>query len=699
MKRGAIILVALALVLLLVSLAGALNIFAGERSKVELSLLTAPAGRPLRIALGADPPSLDPSIASDTTSHMVIDQAFETLLRCRGDGSVEPAGAVTYTISADATVYTFTLGSDAYWWDGQPVLASDYVYGLIRLLAPATGAEYAYLYYVIQGAEDYNTGTNPDPNSVGIQALGNYTLEVTLHDPASFFPSIAAMPVWVPLRQDIIEIYGSAWTQPEHYMSNGPYRLQSFASGSQIVMVKNDFYHDADSVFFEEVIFPIISSYEDQLTAYENGELEVSEVPSSQIDYILSDPVLSQELHSLPRPGTWYLGLNTVLTPTNQLLVRKALASAIDRRYILDEVLNMPWREEATGVIPPEIPGYQGTSVGYTFNITAAQQYLSDAGYPNGAGFPGAELWYNYGNEDVIEAVAQMWRDNLNIPVTTAVFDWELYLNLLDYCHDNPTNPACDYNAYRMGWVMDYADAWNILNDVFHPDSTFQYTHWQNADYELLLSLTLTETNQATRIGYYQDAERILVEDAVAVIPVYFYDRTALIKSDVHFEYPPFGAPHLMKWWLIDTSTAEIPPEGGELTSPNLDITLEFPAGTFTATVVVTYTQESAVPTGDLDGIGSFFSLTATLKQTGQPIFQCNQPYTVTVSYSEGELGLVNEDTLALYWREGDQWSKEPTSTVDENKNIVTATPNHMSLFAVLGETERVYLPLILKNY
>jgi len=549
MKRGTIILVALALILILVSIGGALNIFASQRPGPELRPMESPTGGPLRVALGTDPPSLDPCLGTDTTSQMVINQAFEALLRYRGNGSVEPAGAVTYTISADTTVYTFTLRSDAYWWDAQPVLASDYVYGLLRLLDPAMATEYAYVYYVIQGAEDYNTGVNPDPNSVGVQALTDYTLQVTLHTPAAFFPSIAAMPVWVPLRQDIIDFYGSAWTEPEHYMSNGPYRLQSYTPGSQIVMVKNDLYHHADGVFFEQINFPIIWSDEDQLTAYENGELEVSAVPSSQIDYILSHPVLSQELLRLPRPGVYYMGMNTVLEPTDQLLVRKALASAIDRRHILDEVTNVPWRTAATGVIPPEIPGYQGTSVGYTYNVAQAQEYLSEAGYPGGDGFPGAELWYNYGNEGPIEAVAEMWRVNLNIDVTTHAYDWGDYQDNLAYCRENPTVPLCDYNAYRMGWVMDYADAWNILNDVFHPDSPFQYTHWQSADYELLMGLALTETNEATRIGYYQNAERILVGDEVAVIPLFFYDRAALVKGYVHYEYAPFGAPHLMNWY------------------------------------------------------------------------------------------------------------------------------------------------------
>jgi len=274
--------------------------------------------------------------------------------------------------------------------------------------------------------------------------------------------------------------------------------------------------------------------------------LDVSGYPNSELSRILSDPVLSAELHQTPRPGVYYLGLNTQLTPTNNVSVCKALASAIDRSYILTDVLNMPWREGATSVIPPGIPGYQNGAVGYTFNVIQAQDYLAQAGYPSGAGFPGIELWSNYGNEGIMNTVADQWRNNLGITVTTFYTGWSEYLGLLGGCHDDPG--ACNYNAYKGNWVMDYGDANNILNEVFHPNSSFQSTGWDNARYRDLIAMTLTETNQISRTAYFQEADRILVEDETAVIPIFFHDRTTLVKSDVIFEYPPFGAPHFMKW-------------------------------------------------------------------------------------------------------------------------------------------------------
>ncbi|MBC8422466.1 MAG: right-handed parallel beta-helix repeat-containing protein, partial [Chloroflexi bacterium] len=498
----------------------------------------------LRFPLGTDPPTLDINLATDTTSHLVLNQLMGALYRYEPDGSTEPAGATGYEISEDGRVYTITLRADALWSDGVPVIAQHYVDGIIRLLDPDTGSENAWLMYFIEGAEEFNTGQTADPSTVGVRAVNIYTLEITLTDPLAFFPSILALYTTYPVRLDIIQS-DPDWTEAGHFVGNGPYVLTKWDHGNELIVEKNPLYHDANQVSIEKVVFPIIADTAVSLAAYESSLLDVSDYPPEELSRILADPVLSKELHRLPRPGVYYLGVNTLRWPTDSLLVRKALASAIDRQHIISDVLYSPWREYATGVIPPEIPGYQGKAVGYDFDVTTAQQFLSDAGYPGGEGFPGVELWYNEGNEDVCESVASMWEDNLGITVTTVTEPWSEYLDMLDHC-DNPAE--CTYGAYRMGWVMDYGDANDILNVVFHPDSPFQYTGWDNARYRELMDLGLTETDQALRIEYYQEAERILVEDEVAVIPILFYDRSTLIKSNITFEYPPFGAPHFMKW-------------------------------------------------------------------------------------------------------------------------------------------------------
>jgi len=392
----------------------------------------------LRVRLGTEPPTLDINLATDTTSHSILNQLMESLYRYKGDGTIEPAGAESYEVSEDGTVYTVHLRKDATWSDGEPVTAQHYVDGIIRLLDPATAAEYAYVMYYIKGAEEFNTGETDDPSTVGVKALDDYTLEFTLTGPQAFFDSILAFFTTYPVRLDVIEEYGDLWTEPGNFVGNGPYVLTEWAHEDHVVIEKNPNYHDADSVTIERVEYPIIVEDATALAAYERGELDVSGYPSEELPRILEE--MPDHFVRMPRPGVYYLGLNFLRPPTDNLNFRKALASSIDKRAILDSVLNMPWRTEACGVIAPEIVGYQGCGkVGYQFDLDAAQQYLQAALDEMGIDDPGdirLNLWFNRGNEDVIESVAEQWETNLGIRVYVVNMEWGAYLQTLDECNN-----------------------------------------------------------------------------------------------------------------------------------------------------------------------------------------------------------------------------------------------------------------------
>jgi len=398
-----------------------------------------PEGRDtLVVQLGTEPPTLDVNLATDTTSHSVLNQLMESLYRYTEDGGIEPAGAESYEVSEDGTVYTVHLRQDALWSDGEPVVAQHYVDGIIRLLKPETAAEYAYVMYYIQGAEAFNTGETDDPSTVGVRAIDDYTLEITLTGPQAFFDSILAFFTTYPVRLDVIEQYGDLWTEPGNFVGNGPYLLTEWAHEDHLTLTKNPNYHNAADVTIETIQFPIITEAATALAAYERGELDISGYPSEELSRILEE--MPDHFVRLPRPGTYYIGLNTLRPPTDNLNMRKALASSIDRRAILDSVLETPWRVAACGVIPPEIPGYQGCGVtGYDFDADAALQYLQAAMSEMGiedAGDISVNLWFNRGNEDVVEAVGEQWETNLGIEVNIVNMEWGAYLETLDECNN-----------------------------------------------------------------------------------------------------------------------------------------------------------------------------------------------------------------------------------------------------------------------
>jgi len=509
----------------------------------------------LWVSIGTEPPTLDTQLATDTTSHLIIHQTMEGLFEYRGDGSIEPNGATGYTVSDDGLVYTITLRDDAVWSDGVPVVAQHFVDGVVRLMLPETAAEYAWLMYDVLGGEEFNTGETTDPESLGIKALDDYTLEVTLKAPTPYFETVLPFSTFYPARLDLIEQYGDAWTEPGNYVGNGAYLLDYWEHEAEVGLVKNPTFHDADSVKIEKITVPIIVEEVTSMALYENNELHStfeSGYPNEDMPRILADPVLSKELRILPRPGVYYVGLNTLSPPTDDVLVRKALASAIDKKTIIDNVLNTPWQTPLSCTTPPRILGYQemGTC-GYTFDVEQAQAYLAEAGYPDGEGFPTLRVWFNRGNEDILEAVAAMWTENLNINVELRTNEWAVYLDYLDQCNNSKADlAACEFNAYRMGWVMDYGDPQNQLQVVFAPSSTFQYTGWESARFDELMDLAGISFDTAEREAYYKEADKILCEDEVAIIPIMGYERNSLVKTGVTFEFPPFGAPAFRYWDL-----------------------------------------------------------------------------------------------------------------------------------------------------
>ncbi|MBU0702431.1 MAG: hypothetical protein KKC18_01005 [Chloroflexi bacterium] len=392
----------------------------------------------MRVSIATEPPTLDVNTATDTTSHLIQHQIMDSLYEYDGDGLIQPAGAVSYEVSEDGLVYTIHLREGALWSDGEPVTAQHFVDGITRLLEPATAAEYAWLMYVVQGAEAFNTGETDDPSTLGLAAIDDLTLEITLEEAASYFDTILAFSTTYPVRLDVIAEYGEQWAEPGNFVGNGAYLLTEWVHEDYVAVDKNPDYWGAADVTIERVEFPIIVENATALAAYERGELDVGAYPSEEVSRILEE--MPDHLRRLPRPGAYYIGLNFLQPPTDNLNMRKALASAVNKRAILDNVLETPWRIEACGVVPPEIPGYQGCgNVGYDFDVDAAlgylDAYMAEAGVADPAEIT-INLWFNRGNEDVVEAVAEQWETNLGININVTIMEWAAYLDTLDQCNN-----------------------------------------------------------------------------------------------------------------------------------------------------------------------------------------------------------------------------------------------------------------------
>lgn len=644
----------------------------------------------LNINLGGNPATLDPALATDTTSISVIEQLFIGLVDLDDEtAEVRPELASSWTVSPDGTVYTFTLRGDVHWTDSNPVTAQDVRYGILRSLAPATNSDYAYPLFLIKNAGAYNNGSITDPSLVGVVVLDPTHLQITLEHAASYALSIFSLWVAHPMPQWAIDAHGvPGWTSPANIVTNGAYRLTEWVADDHILLDKNPSYFDAANVQIGKVKMWVVDT-NTAWTMYLNGQLDTAAVPAPGN----AGDVLPQEVHFQPDACTQYYGFSTSQPPFNNLLVRKAFIAATDRQGLIRDVLGGAQRPALT-FTPPGVFGYvdgYAEGVGIPYNPVQARLWLTQAGYPNGQGVPPITLWFNTssGHQAIAEYIRDSWSATLGVSVTLQSLAWADYLN--QYQNGQ-------FQVWRMGWCPDYLDANNFLGDAI-ANNGGAYGGWDNATYDSYLDQAARSQDPDTRKALYKQAEEILVETDAVVLPLYYNASYVATKPILERTYPAGGGFDISTWRNTSVS-GEIGTGGGSLSSYSGDTTLQIPAGAITEPIVITESPAYGMPPGgNLAGIGHVFDVTAVYSSSGLPAEPSpGHTYTISVEYTNAEIGSTIEGTLALYTWDGSQWVMEPSSTVDMTNNLVTATPDHFSLWAVLGETYRLYLPLVLKN-
>jgi oligopeptide transport system substrate-binding protein len=538
----------------------------------------------LDINVGTEPPSLDPSLATDTTSHWMIRQMFMGLTAFDQTAQVVPALATEWSASEDGLTWTYNMRDDVHWIhrnpttgefeDLGPVTAQDVEYGVKRTLDPATASDYAYVLYIIQGAEEFNTADPAAENigdlrdAVGVKALDDTTLQFTLKEAAGYFPSIASLWIAYPQPQQAIETYGNNWTEAGLIVTNGPYTLEEWTHGAYIRLVKNPLWVDADTVQIEVIQGPIIQEASTQQAMYEANEIDVSGDPGwppplPDMDRIKADPQLSQELFIAPRLCTYYYGFVNSKPPFDDVTVRKAFAAAIDRQSLIDNVLKGD-QLPAHSFAPPGIFGNvaDDMSIGswmvmdsYADQVKQAQDWLAEAGYPEGEGI-NATLMHNTSeaHAQIAQAVQAMWAEafpKANIGIENQEFS--VYLKTL--LPDSPDEDKPE--IYRLGWCADYPDENNWVNEVYNSKSSQNYAKYFNPDFDALVEQAAKETDPEIRKDLYKQAETMFMDDQ-GIAPIYYYTYVRLYKPWLtKVVIGPVGGDPVAEWeidWAAKTA-------------------------------------------------------------------------------------------------------------------------------------------------
>lgn len=503
----------------------------------------------VRIAT-TEPASIDPAKAVDFT---ITNQLFSGLTRIDPlTNAPIPDLASSWSMSPGATQFTFTLRSGITWSNGTPITADDVKYSILRSLNPTTGSDYAHILFAIQNAAEYHNGSISDPNLVGVTVLDSTQVRFTLVSPTSYFPAILAMPIAYPVPAASIATWGTAWTEANHILTSGPYRLTEWVHNDHMLLDKYTSFYGATNVQIPHISVKLL----DEMAAWNlflGGNLDTTTVPSSVLNAVRADPALNPLLHYANTPCTYYYGFSISQPPFNDPLVRKAFIAAVNRQGLIDTLLG-GYQQPAQTFTSPGIFGHvDGSSegVGIPYSPNQAKQWLSNAGYPNGVGLPPITLWYNTstGHQSIAEYIRQNWITNLNVTITLQSMPWENYLDQIN------TGAS---QIWRLGWCYDYNDAYDFLYEAMAPFPAGKYGGWSNTTYLNLLNQAAQSADNTTRQLYYKQAEEILVETDAVMLPIYFYETPAITQPYLQRPYHSQDL-HIRDWRLAtfgDTPTS-----------------------------------------------------------------------------------------------------------------------------------------------
>ena len=475
---------------------------------------------------GSEPASLDPHKVESDVEFNIISDLFDGLVSVSPAGEIQPRLAEKWE-NKDNTVWTFHLRPGIIWSDGTPITAEDIVWSWQRLVDPKTASPYA----SYPGSMRILNGTDiaegkKAPESLGVKAINDSTLEVTLTQPNAAFLAMLAHPSLVPIDKVLVGRFGDKWTKPEHFVSSGAYKLSQWVVNERIVAVRNPKYWDNEHTVINKVTYLPISSEAADVNRYKAGEIDiVYTVPINQFAQLKK--TLGSELDVSPQLATYYYQFNTTRPPFNDARVRKALNLALDKDIIADKVLGQGQRP-AWLISQPDIGGVKLQNPDYASwpmdkRIAEAKKLLAEAGF-NDSHPLSFNLLYNTSesHQRIAIAASSMWKKNLGVEAKLQNQEWK---TMLDTMHTH------NFDAVRYAWIADYDDAATFLN-TFRTGDSQNTTQYSNPDYDRALVNAAKSKTAEERGKFYQQAEDLLGRD-VPAIPVYHYVRTHLVKPGV----------------------------------------------------------------------------------------------------------------------------------------------------------------------
>ncbi len=513
----------------LLALAAGVKAFHEARQAREPRIVEAGRRGVLLAGNGTEIETMDPTLATGVPEHHVISALFEGLVAPgTSDPDADEPGAAAEWSHVDYTRWTFKLQPEGRWSDGTPVTSGDFVFTYQRILSPELAADYATMLYPLKNAEKFNKGELKDFSQVGVRAVDDLTLEMTLEGPAPYLPGMLKHYSWFAIPRHVVEKHGgmtdrfNPWSKPEFIVTNGPFMLKTWRFTHYLAVERNPHYWDKASVKLNEIHFFPIASDTSEERAFRDGQLHLTDmVPLPRVPYYKEGG--SGYYQTSPNLGTHFLRLNVTRPPFNDNRVRQALGLAVDRESLVNNVLRAG-QTAAYGLTPPGCAeGYQ-TPQKLTFDPQRAKSLLAEAGFPDGRGFPKVELLITQSSaaRTISEAVQEMWKRHLNIEVGVLNQEWQVYLDAMR---------KLDYSIAIAGWVGDYPDPMTFLS-MWRTGDGNNNTGYASKRFDELVNQSAINPDLNARYQQLYEAESLLLDD-LPLIPLYWRVQYYLKRPEV----------------------------------------------------------------------------------------------------------------------------------------------------------------------
>jgi oligopeptide transport system substrate-binding protein len=510
------------------------TVFSGCVTKSASTTSPDSGGEGVLNLLGSDPTTLDPAILVEANSGEYVLQLFSGLLRL--DEKMEPVADITkdWQVSTDGLTYTFNLRHDVKFQKGRQVKAEDFKYSWERAVNPATGSQTAGLYLGdIKGVGEVLAGKSSQIS--GVKIIDDYTLQVTLESPKSYFLFKLTYPTTFVVDKENVSSGSEWWRKPN---GTGPFKLQSWVQDESLTLERSDLFY-GDKAKLKQVKYQYNTGM--SMDLYETGQIDVTGVATIYLDKVTDKAgPFYQELSVSPILDFSYVGFNCSEPPFDDINIRRAFSLAIDKDKIISLMFRNMWHK-ADGILPQGMPGYNEKVAGLGFDVNQAKELIRNSKYGDITKLPPIVITsYGYGGDAsaLLQAMVYQWKQNLGVEVQIRQLEPDQFSYLLKAETDQ---------MFDGSWIADYPHPQDFIDILFHSGTSYNYGNYSNPEVDALILQANQTLDQEQSFKLYQQAEQKIVDEA-ACIPIGFGGSYVLVKSYVkNYTVNPLGFTDLSK--------------------------------------------------------------------------------------------------------------------------------------------------------